>query len=71
MYGSKYGTGTIFEDDESEINAIYGLSDVDAPTTGPANPYSVNHRWLGLNFIVCDISGHTEDVATDVLFVPF
>jgi hypothetical protein len=79
MYGSKYGTGTIHLSTDSENNVVYGASlhsaantiAEGAETSCPTNPYSANFRWLGLNFIVCDISGHTADTATDVLFVPF
>jgi hypothetical protein len=80
MYGSKYGTGTIHDVLDGENNAVYNTFlgnsanvEVFASTGGsyPSNPYSANFRWLGLNFIVCDISGHATDTATDVLFVPF
>jgi hypothetical protein len=79
MYGSKYGTGTIHDVLDGENNEVYGASLTGAANTivlddedsCPNNPYSANFRWLGLNFIVCDISGHAADTTTDVLFVPF
>lgn len=79
MYGSKYGTGTIHLATDGENNAVYGAFLTGsantiasaAETSCPNNPYSANFRWLGLNFIVCDISGHAADTTTDVLFVPF